>query len=389
MSGRNPQSSNTDASGGNTGRPHTTNNPRNNTNNTSKLTGDISELKDNVFHFGSNNQQAQFPKTLEAIAEYCGRVYGGSDMRNLVNGEDNPPKKPERPKTKREDTDGWERMEYEKDYDKWNDRKEEYRKEKSKVFGVIKGQCTRSMKNRLAQESDYKTIETNNDVLGLINKLKSITFATQTGQYDYWLVADNLRDAVLCRMYPNEDLNVYYNRWKLQINVLEEQWGDFLPPKLKKKNAQQSTEKNKFLTCLFLRNLDWDEYGTYLDELNNNYLNGQTDTYPNTPEEALNQLSHRTNLAARAQRHNNRWTYRRNNDNPTPTSFTQQSRTRDENYESDASDIHAHCPDCGQMYVNHTPCNNCGYSTDNNNSFSSHSSRRPTTPPASSTGWSS
>ena len=52
-----------------------------------------------------------------------------------------------------------------------------------KVFVVILGQCSHSMKNRLVNEKEYDALEDADDVVGLLKLLKSMAFSTTGVQH--------------------------------------------------------------------------------------------------------------------------------------------------------------------------------------------------------------
>jgi hypothetical protein len=48
-------------------------------------------------------------------------------------------------------------------------------KQYSKIFVIVKGQCTLNMKNKVESLQDYDSIEANDDVIKLLNGLKELT----------------------------------------------------------------------------------------------------------------------------------------------------------------------------------------------------------------------
>ena len=69
---------------------------------------------------------------------------------------------------------------YEKELDQWMKKKSLYKKDNSKVFVVVKGQCRLTMKNKLASLPDYKALENNDDIIDLLQKIKDLTFTTKS-----------------------------------------------------------------------------------------------------------------------------------------------------------------------------------------------------------------
>jgi hypothetical protein len=75
---------------------------RGNRNNTNSLQGNIAELGNNVYQYGTRDQGDRFTRTTEAIADYVGKEYC-KEMRLLVkNQKENEPKEPVMPDKKEE-----------------------------------------------------------------------------------------------------------------------------------------------------------------------------------------------------------------------------------------------------------------------------------------------
>ena len=156
-------------------------------------------------------------------------------MRLLILGQESPPKEPTKPTDEngqelaKDKTDGWVAVKYEKELDRWLEKMDEYEKDKSKVFALIKGQCTTAMKNKLKSMTGYKSLESNDDVLGLIQMIKDLSFTTESVQYEHWTLSFTIKRIFSCKQYGDEDLPTFYNRWKSYMEVVEAKWGKFTP----------------------------------------------------------------------------------------------------------------------------------------------------------------
>jgi hypothetical protein len=193
------------------------------------IVGDIPELKNYVYQMG--NHRAQYDKITNAIAKYCGRTLG-KPMMDLVLGTDQLPEKPEPPATKKEDTDGWVALEYDKELNEWIKEKNLYKKDKAKVFIIVQGQCSTHMTNKLEGQKEYKELEDNVDVVGLVKMIRELIFNTRSVQYQHWTSSQIIRNIMTCRQGGNESLIGFYKRWKTILDVAESQWGAFVPTKL-------------------------------------------------------------------------------------------------------------------------------------------------------------
>lgn len=137
-------------------------------------------------------------------------------------------------------------------------------------------------------------MEENDDVIGLLNKIKDLTFTTESVQYKYWTLSQCLKKCWECKQSKQEDLATYYKRWKTIMEVVESKWGVYTPTNISS-SEDADEEKKKFQACVFLNGVNWQVYGKVIDELNNSFIAGQ-DNYPESVEETVNMLSHRTNI---------------------------------------------------------------------------------------------
>ena len=110
-------------------------------------------------------------------------------MRLLINRMDSPPTEPTQPTTKKAETNDWVVLRYKKELNQWIKEMTLYKKDKSKVFAVIKGQCSLAMHNKLVSLFDYKMLEDNDDVTGLLKKIKDLTSTTESTQHEYWTLS--------------------------------------------------------------------------------------------------------------------------------------------------------------------------------------------------------
>ena len=44
---------------------------------------------------------------------------------------------------------------------------------------------------------------------------------------------------------------------------------------------------------MFLHAVSWNKHGKFIDDLNNDFISGRKDVYPESPEEAVNMIAHR------------------------------------------------------------------------------------------------
>jgi hypothetical protein len=132
---------------------------RGNRNDKSSFQGNIAELGNNVYQYGTQDQGDRFTRTTEAIADYFRREYS-KEMRLLVkNQEENEPKKPVM-QDKEEANRPFVMKKYETEMKQYYFKKEERYEahNKAKIFVSIKGQCVGRKRN---PEENVTNIETN------------------------------------------------------------------------------------------------------------------------------------------------------------------------------------------------------------------------------------
>ena len=126
------------------------------------------------------------------------------------------------------------------------------------VFVNIIGQCSPSVKSRLANDSVFATLEQNDDVVGLLKKLKEFAFSTGGVQEPFWTLQGVLRHLMAINQGPNETVTNYHQRFLATTKVIEEQLGEFCTVKLSiSTNADdKKAARDKLLSMIFLAGAD-------------------------------------------------------------------------------------------------------------------------------------
>ena len=151
-----------------------------------KLKGDVEEQGSNVYLYGSNVQGEFFIKATEAIAEYVGKTCGRSMRILMKHGVECGPVEPDAPSEKQSKSNVVMRK-YDKEIGHYYNKLDEYLENKAKVFVIIKGQCSLTMKNKVETLPDYEEWERDDNVIGLLGGLKELSSprlvcSTSTGQ---------------------------------------------------------------------------------------------------------------------------------------------------------------------------------------------------------------
>jgi hypothetical protein len=143
------------------------------------LQGNLAELGDNVYQYGTPDQGDRFTRTTEAIADYVGREYSKEMGLFVKSQEENEPKEPAMT-DKEEAKSPFVMKKYETELKQYYFKIEIYEEHKAKIFVIVKGQqCTLNIKNKVGSlVQGYDLIEANDDVIKLLNGLKELTFKT-------------------------------------------------------------------------------------------------------------------------------------------------------------------------------------------------------------------
>jgi hypothetical protein len=238
-------------------------------NDKNSLQGNIAELGNNVYQYGTRDQGDRSTRMTEAIANYVGREYS-KEMRLLVkNQKENEPKEPVIP-DKEEAKSPFVLKKYETELKQYYFKKERYEEHKAKIFVIVKWQCTlNTMKNKVESLKGYDLIEASGDVIKLLNSLKELTFKTHDVQYGYWSIYQTLRKVLTMRQQDNKPLAEYYKRFTSCVDVAKSWWGTLVPTAAATNETDEKSSKDKFITCVFLAGVDTKKYGRLKYELNN------------------------------------------------------------------------------------------------------------------------
>jgi hypothetical protein len=112
-------------------------------------------------------------KTTEAIVDHVTITYG-KDMTNLVKYSiDRHFKMSPHPSTEQErKKDKLFEVKWKANYDEYLKEKKLYSKEKTQVFRIVLGQCSKMVQDKLTKDERFKAIETESDVAGLMEILR-------------------------------------------------------------------------------------------------------------------------------------------------------------------------------------------------------------------------
>jgi len=257
-----------------------------------KPKGAVEELGNNIYKIAKGQEVDQYKRITNAIADHVGRLYGAKMHLLVKERSDKPPEKPNRVD---KDADPIVIKEWEKDYDRYLKKLDLYEDHKSKVFIIIKGQCSLAVRNKVEALTTYSEIEEKFDVVELLDSIRIVTYEPDV-HYDHKAAAMALRRLFVARQGDTESLDRYYQRFEGLVEVAEIHFGSLVPTAISKKEraadakSTQKDTRNKFVGCMFIEGSSPKKYGKYIADLNNDYNTG-TNKYPPTLEAGMEMLS--------------------------------------------------------------------------------------------------
>lgn len=237
----------------------------------------LEDLKKAQYTYGIPGQANRYTKSTKIIAEYVKIAYGKEMWRLVLEGAESTFDEPTDPG---KDASRAEMKKYEMRLSRWMDDEDRYKRNKARVFGIIMGKCHAAMKSKVESLPEFDKLEQDDDVIGLLAKMKELAFSTGGNQYDFWITQAQMKKLINLRQDPKESLNNFSKRFLAQQEVTEEVWGKLIPNKLKGKPTKEQEEGGKkFLACLFLAGVDRVRYKKAINDLNNDFVQG-TMSYP-------------------------------------------------------------------------------------------------------------
>ena len=248
------------------------------------LRGELAAPGSNVCAHGRRDQGDWHVKTAEAISGHVRRECS-KEMRLLVmNKQESPPTEPRQPK---DDKNAFEVTKHKTELSQHCNKLDQCHDCKAKVFAIVKGQCTLSMKNEIESSADCKDWEKNDDVIGLPKGLKELSFSAVDMQCEHWTMNWSVKDVMMMKQQDRESLAGCCKQFVNTVDVAETQWGILTPTT----GGSDKATRNKFLACTFPSGVDKKKHGKVASELNNSHLTGQNN-HPVTVEAAVMMLTH-------------------------------------------------------------------------------------------------
>jgi len=177
----------------------------------------------------------------------------------------------------------------------------EHANDKSKLFGLIVHRCTPSLQNKLETMDDYETLEDNDDVASLLQRIRDLVHETSGhGQHEFWMMRSAMTKLPCIQQCNHENVHAYPKCFMEQLQVTEAMWGSMIPAKMKgKPTDNQNKARDKFLACSFLAGAE-KHHKSATTDLNNDYIGGNLAAYPTDVVSALQHLVNRRDDTSRS-----------------------------------------------------------------------------------------
>ena len=206
-----------------------------------QVLGKTEELGCLVCKFNTEDQAVKYPWTTEVIADYVGAKCG-RNMRMLVKqGRETMFTEPKPPR-KDESTQG-PLEKFKMELTIFHKDSKEHKDQKSKAFVIIMGQCSQAVKSKVENDMDFQELEKNDDVVGLLNKLREFAFSAGGVQHPHWTLQKVVQDLTCMSQGPKEMVQNCHKRFLALTKVIEAQWGEFSPPGLVADATAAETKK--------------------------------------------------------------------------------------------------------------------------------------------------
>ncbi|KAL7572346.1 hypothetical protein ACA910_021559 [Epithemia clementina (nom. ined.)] len=107
------------------------------------------------------------------------------------------------------------------------------------------------MKNQFESLSEYKELEENDDVVGLLKHMQDLLYTTDSAQYEFGTMQAVMRKTLTMKQEPKESLANFGKQFLAQVEVTETVWGSMMPNKMKSKPMEQQEKQKASILHVF------------------------------------------------------------------------------------------------------------------------------------------
>ena len=256
-----------------------------------QLKGECAALGDAVYTFGDEKQSERFNKTTDKILNY---IFTNYDQGKYV--------KESLEKYEMYDIDLWrpeeiedgtqlgevEKMVLQQEVRAYVQIRNKFEDNMYKAFGLIYGQCTIRLKNKLDDRKDWKALKDKGDPIQLLTAIKEITQNFQDSKYPIATVHKAITDILTIKQGEKEGHPAYIKRFKCAQEMMEQHCGKIaLTEHIKRMEGYNDTKKdeynekayNQLVAYTFIVGTDAKKAGQLSDDLADHYALGDN-KYP-------------------------------------------------------------------------------------------------------------
>jgi len=216
-------------------------------------------------------------------------------MKKLVlQLEESEPEEPEHPQT----TADKDKAIWSKECDLCLKKRERCEDQKSKVFTIVVGQCSKPMKNRVESSSGFVEAEKASNIVKLLRTIKDIAFDSNEKKHLPLQAAHAWKELAHVWQQDQEDLVDHHKRFISMVEMVERTYGKTAPEEITKKDPECKRDKkkaldgtrNKMLASMFVDSANKKYCGVPMRDIGDDFALGNGH-YPETIEDALQVLS--------------------------------------------------------------------------------------------------
>jgi hypothetical protein len=312
------------------GRSNNNNNNNNNNNSTTRgpFKGKATDLHGFIYDVGlPNSNNDLFSKTTKEIAEHVSRTIEGAGdfhlaMVSLTLPTLMPPSAPANAPGTKEPS--WvDKEQYKLQYSEYIKKTDKRSSVQAKVFPLMLGQCSCTIRDRLEASPDWNTINTSSDVLELLKLIQKSMYTKSTNRHPTHAPLYEA-EAALIKFCQGDDMSNsnFLEKFKSLLDIYIHAGGDPGCTSARYCDFTLDTEdpdndathyklaiqrcRDDWVGMTLLLKSDPKRYNTLMADLINSYTRGQ-DVYPNNPTSAYDMLvnyhSPTSNVRAHVQDH--------------------------------------------------------------------------------------
>ena len=271
--------------------------------------GEEKELGNNVHTYNEARQAERCTKTTESILKFIQRKFtGGQDIVDALNNGVHLDPDSYKPRAKLGSDnkpivlDDLEMMILSGEVKQHLIRARTYKDNCNKVYGLILGQCTRGVMNKLESEKSWDATSKKHDPIELLKLIKQVTLNYQDSKYTYKSIFKTVQAFHTVRQHEGETLIDYVKRFKILKDLMEIHHGPLTfkahilnDPALKPDKSNRAELKkvayDKYVAYMFIQGLDPKRHRNLATELDNQHALGD-DKFPKDLSAAVSQAAY-------------------------------------------------------------------------------------------------